>query len=321
MRQYQRLSREERYQIEALRRSGKGYSEIAENIGRHRSTILREIQRNSLWDGRYHPEHAHSLSLHRRSRVSPPVRLLMGRLESRVVRLLKKRWSPEQISGWLRLRGTRVGVETIYRFIYHPRARSRELWKHLRRRKRRRGPNHWKKAGKTRHYHQRKWIEERDPLVDKRERVGDYERDLVLGKRQTPGLLTIVDRTSRKTWIGRAEMNRQIVAHRETVRLLEKEIVHSITNDNGTEFGLSDQTEAALDAPIYFCRPYHSWQRGTNENTNGLIRDYFPKGTDFREVSDSELKAVEEALNSRPRKTLGYRTPNEVHKELSRMLR
>ena len=162
---------------------------------------------------------------------------------------------------------------------------------------------------------------ERPKIVDERIRFGDFERDSVQGKFKGPVLLTIVDRLSRLTKIKKVRWINAEATHRATVELLRNLPINTITNDNGSEFADHQLTAKALGADIYFNDPYSSWQRGTNENTNGLIRQYYPKGTDFTKVSDLDVKHLEDLLNNRPRKTLGYKTPNEVQNSQIRVLR
>jgi transposase, IS30 family len=159
-------------------------------------------------------------------------------------------------------------------------------------------------------------IQLRPAIVELRQRAGDFERDTIVGERHKSRILTIVDRRSRLTLMAKLTNHLPEETHRATVNLLKNEKVWSITNDNGLEFSSHEKTSYELKAPVYFTTPYTSQERGTNENTNGLIRQYFPKSTDLNLISDERIKEVQNLLNFRPRKTLGYLSPHEVHHEV-----
>lgn len=313
---YQRLTREERYQIEALLRNGFSQRKIALTLGRSPATISREIRRNKSQG--YRPNPAHELALQRRENVHPPVKV-HGELAKIVRKLLGQQWSPEQIAGRFRLQGIRVSHEAIYQFIYRDFYNGGRLYQNLRRRRKyrrsRKTARNFKNVGIRIN---RDWIEERPKIVEKRCRLGDFERDTLLGKSKYPLLLTLVDRLSRLTRIAKMEKFNAELTHKQTLKLLKNLTVCTITNDNGPEFAEHKATAKVLRANIYFNHPYSSWQRGTNENTNGLIRQYYPKGIDFTRISETQIKKVERLLNNRPRKCLGFKTPLEIHSELSR---
>ena len=241
-------------------------------------------------------------------------------MKENIVSKLKLDWSPEQISGrLLREEKIKVSHETIYQFVYEEIRKGEKLWVHLRRRrKHRRARSAAKKTFNIGVRVGRAWIESRPKVVEERIRLGDFERDTVEGIRSGSLLLTMVDRVSRLTIIKWIPRKNAALIHHATVEALKGTVLNTITNDNGAEFGFHDMTEIELKTPIYFSRPYHSWQRGTIENTNGLIRQYFPKGQD---LDPSLVQKTEDLLNTRPRKCLGYRTPTEVHDQLSRVLR
>jgi len=317
MGEYHRLTREERYQIQALRERGSGVREMSRVLGRSASTISREMNRNT---DPYRASHADSRAKRIREMIHRPYKL-QGKWEFGVQKKLRKDWSPEQIAGRLLLRGAHISHETIYQFVYRDRRKGGDLWKHLRHRRRwrrsRKAAKSFKNCGKQVN---RKWIDERPEVVIARSRLGDYERDLMLGKRGGPVLLTLVDRTSRLTKIAVVKKINAFLTHQATVALLKHLPVATITNDNGPEFSMHDYTAHILQIPVFFSHPYRSWERGTNENTNGLIRTYFPKGTDLTQTTKAEIQRVEDLLNRRPRKCLGFQTPVEVHKCMSRML-
>lgn len=310
---YRQLTREDRYQIKAYTDCGKTNPEIGVELGRHRSTIWREKTRNSGRRG-YRPRQAQIKAEARRNdRVY--FEKLTPELEAVIREKLGLQWSPEQISGRTKLEGTEsVCPETIYRFVKRDKVAGGSLWKNLRwsRRQRRKRFGSIERRGELK---DRVSIEERPGIVDQRKRLGDWERDTVIGKAHKGALLTIVDRVSKKVLIARLPKKTAQEAHRQTVALLTRSprAVRTLTNDNGKEFAAHGETAKALNTDIYFTHPYSSQERGTNENTNGLIRQYFPKTMDLRQVSIQQIKKVISLLDLRPRKSLGYRTPLEVH--------
>ena len=317
MKSYNRLTQEERYYISALKASHLSIRQIAKQLKRSHSSILREIHRNSQ-NNKYSPKKAQQKALVRRQFVGPPLKI-KGKLAKKVKEGLEKQWSPEQISGRLRKEkreSMRISHESIYQYIFRDFKKEGDLYKHLRKRRRwrrcRKASKNLKNAG-CRQYNN--WIDKRPSIVDRRCRIGDFERDTLLGKFRGPVLLTIVERKTRLTKIGKVSKICSELTHKATMKLLKNMKVRTITNDNGPEFARHEETAKALKAKVYFNHPYSSWERGTNENTNGLIRQYYPKGTDFSKVGEKELKRLERLLNSRPRKCLGYKTPFEVYKE------
>lgn len=320
---YHRLTREERYQIAALVQSGMSLRQAAIQLGRSPSTISREIKRNYSKKIGYRAEIAHTATLRRRQVIHPPFRL-HGPLELMVRGLLARQWSPEQISGRLRLNeGIRISHETIYQYVFRKGRQGDLIFKNLRHKKRFRRSHKmrraFKRCGLRLKYPS---INTRPAVVDQRQRLGDFERDTIIGAGMHKGhvLLTVVDRFSRKTNISKMPKVDANITHHTTLRILRGRQVHTMTNDNGPEFAEYLRTADALNANVYFNDPYASWQRGTNENTNGLIRQYFPRGTDFKDVTDEEVREVENKLNNRPRKTLGYLTPLEVEALKSQVL-
>ena len=317
MRNYKHLTLEQRYQIAALLRERLSCNQIARNLGVASSTISREIRRN-IGTYLYAPKVAHRLALDRRSdkswrRIAPSAWQLVRSL------LQEFQWSPQQISGWLkRVFAIAISHEWIYQFVLRDKANGGDLHKHLRCRKKRRC--RYGTYEKRSPIPDRVGIEERPAEAEARESIGHWEADTIIGKGRKSAIVTLVERRSRRTWMRRvARKNASEVAH-AMIRLLEsvRAKVASITCDNGTEFAHHRRVSASLKAAVFFADPYSSWQRGTNENTNGLIRQYLPKGTDFREISDQEIETIMNKLNNRPRKTLGYRTPNEVFFEESK---
>lgn len=320
---YQRLAREERYQIQAWDSTGIGIREIARKLSRSPSTICRELRRGRDEGGGYDAGLADARSQALRHRGRPRVRKIRGSTERYVVERLERDWSPEQVAGRMRLEGRgAVSHTTIYRYLERDKAANGELWRHLRILRRKHKDRKRPMWNSRKFLPNRTFIQDRPKVVEARRRLGDYERDTVLGKRGGPVLLTAVDRTSRLLKLGWVPKSTANSIHRETVRILKNQPLHTITNDNGFEFYHHDRTAQALDTDIYFSSSFRSWERGTNENTNGLLRQYFPKKQPIGQLDRRALQWVENRLNNRPRKTLGYLTPREVHRRLrSELLR
>ena len=307
---YTQLTHQERYQIYALKKAGHIQAEIARVIDRNPGTISRELRRNRGLKG-YRPQQAHQLALVRRadkaqSRIS-------GQVWEQVEELIREEWSPEQIVGRIAMeQGVSISHEWIYQYVYADKRSGGELYRYLRCQKARR-----KRYGS---YDRRGIIpnqvsiDDRPAIVDAKRRFGDWEGDTVIGKGHRGALVTLVERKSLYTVI-RAVLNKTAEAVRNAVTeglTPHRDRVHTITYDNGREFTDHEGMASDLDARIYFAHPYSSWERGLNENTNGLIRQYFPKDRDLRTVTKREIEKAMDKLNHRPRKSLGYRTPYEV---------
>ena len=312
MRRYRQLTSGERYALSALRKQGYSQAEIARALGRHRSTISREVRRNVKPDGFYRPKDAEDYARWRRSRTRRVSPFTAGHWQL-VIAYLKRQWSPEQISGWLRRkRKLQISHETIYRYIWRDKKAGGTLYQHLRgaqkkRRKRYRSyDSRGRLAGK-------RPISERPPGAENRSRVGHLEGDTVLGGRDTHCILTMVDRKTGFVMIGKLK-SRTV---RDTSRRARSMIrssprqVRTITVDNGTEFHGYKGIEERTGAEFYFATPHHSWERGTSENTNGLIRQYLPKKKSMASVTQRRCDRIAHRLNTRPRKRLGFRTPLE----------
>ncbi len=301
---YSQLTYEQRYLIYKLLKTGKKQTEIAEIIGVHKSTISRELKRNT---GRrsYRYKQAQRKAERRkgkaRRKITPEDWLI-------IERYLGKDFSPEQTAHWvLQGYGIQVSPEWIYQHIWEDKKNGGQLYKHLRRKKkyRKRGAN-GDNRGKI--PHQRR-IEERPALVERRERIGDWEADTIIGKEMKGAIVTLVDRKSRFLRMGLVEQRTKEAVKDTIIHLLKDYPVHTITCDNGKEFAAHEEIAQALEADIYFAHPYASWERGTNENTNGLIRQYIPKDMDFRKLTDLDISFVEYQLNTRPRKCLSFSPP------------
>lgn len=306
---YRHLTQRQRFIIQDLWDLGKTKTEIAKNIGVHRSTVSRELKRNSNQKGGYKALGAHLCSQGRRTSIYDFRRKIDGPLMEAIIEKLLLGWSPEQISGRLKLESSfSISHESIYRWIYKV---APEFKSCLRvRSKRRRG---LKKRRRGLTGLRRRSIEDRPKAADKRSEIGHWERDLMEGKRSGPSFLVIVDRKTRYTKIERVFSHSSEEINQATNKLLESEPRRTITNDNGVEFGNFKDLEKKLRVPVYYTKPYTSWQRGTVENTIGLVRQFFPKAKDLWQVTNDEARMMESNLNFRPRKKLGFRTPFEEY--------
>jgi IS30 family transposase len=304
------LTLEERDRIAQLHYRGADQKEIAKSVGRCPSTISRELRRNRAGD-EYYAAQAQRESERRRQE-----RPLVGKMDdpeiNQAVRTgLAQEWAPEQIAGRMQQEDCdrSISAQTIYTWIKQD--EDREHWESLLRRRGKR-PNRRKQAATTADAAR---IANRPDVIEERLRLGDFEGDTVLGPPGTGGLATVVDRKSRFTIITKVQSKNADHVHariKQRMKELDEERRHSITFDNGTEFARCHRLEKHLGMELYFADPGCPYQRGTNENTNGLIRQYFPKGTDFRDISHAEVRRVETLLNNRPRACLGFRTPAEV---------
>jgi len=307
---YRQLTREQRYQIQILIKEGYNQTQIALRLGFDKSTISRELRRNCGEHG-YFPNQADVMA-HRRRRHSHGPRIPRETWR-RVERLLRQQWSPEQISGRLKLERHRtVSHERIYLYVYADKRRGGLLHCHLRsQKKQRKRYGGYVRRGQIPN---RIGIEQRPAIVARKRRFGDWEADTIIGAKHQGAILSLVERKSKLTRLHKLQTKAASEVKDRTIALLAPlaDRVHTITVDNGKEFVLHEETAAALQARIYFSHPYAAWERGLNENTNGLVRQYFPKKHDFTAITNREVKQVEQRLNDRPRKTLGYRTPNEV---------
>ena len=311
---YHQLSTEERYALAALRRQNLGMAKMARHLGRHRSTLYREVKRNqSAHDGRYRASHAVEKAggRKRRSRRN----WLYGPTEfAPVETLIRQRLSPEQIVGRRRLEGQPVmSHETIYRWIWQDKRCGGSLWKNLRgaRKQRRKRYGRYDSRGRLAG---KRPIEQRPAVVANRGRIGDWEIDTIHGRGKAC-VVTVVERKTGLLRMGPIPRATKEQTLERTVKLLwaERQRVKTITADNGTEFHNYRELESSLGTQVYFATPHHAWERGTNENTNGLIRQYLPKGTNLSRISQQQCDRIAEQLNNRPRLRLGFKTPNEVY--------
>lgn len=315
MRSYSRLTQKDRIIIQRGLEEEKSHSEIAFEIGRHRSTVLREVRRNQNAKGGYKARGAEAYARSRRPHVIEYRRKIEGILEEIVTGFLNHGLSPDQISERLKLEQAnwRVSHETIYRWIYKvaPDLKKCLRWKSRRRQKRSQRPR--RGLGKM----PRKLIDQRSKTCTERREKGHWERDLLEGQRGGHALLVLQDRVTRKTKIRRVISHFADHVNQVTIEALKGETVNSITNDNGVEFGRYEELERALGVPVYYCHAYTSWERGMVENTNGLLRQFFPKGFNFNKVDDEQIQMAENTINLRPRKILGYRSAEEIHEQIT----
>lgn len=300
---YTHLTQEERYQIYALKKAGHTQSEIAKVLERSPSTISRELARNHGWRG-YRPKQAHHLAKIRRA-------VNARRVDDAVWQFARSRlmeqWSPDHIS-----HHAAISIETVYQRVYADKRAGGSLWKHLRCQKLRR-----KRYGKHERrgiIPNRQFIEQRPAIVETRSRIGDWEADTVIGKNHKQAIVSLVERKSGFLLIRKVEQKTALAVGDTIIKLLKPHgrRLHTITSDNGREFASHEQISQQLQADFYFAHPYASWERGSNENTNGLIRQYFPKNRDFTTITQQEIDIVMDRLNNRPRKRLGYQTPTQV---------
>ena len=313
---YRQLNGEERSALAALRSVGLNQAEIARELGRHRSTVGRELKRNAApHEGWYRSKRAHQRAHARRYRSRRNSQF--GREEwARVEELLRRKWSPEQVSGHLARSGElAISHESIYRHVWRDLKAGGTLHAQLRcarkqcRKRYGRHDSRGRLAGK-------RMIGERPAVVERRKRIGDWEIDTVMGEslwESSDCILTLVERKSGYVLIGKLKARTAAEANRALLELMARhpDRVKTITADNGTEFHWYGQVEAVSAVKFYFATPHHSWERGTNENTNGLIRQYLPKGHTMKGVTQSQCDMIAEQLNNRPRKRHGYKTPNQ----------
>ena len=299
------LTPTERESILCLTIQGFSVRAIASQLHRSPSSISRELSRNSTKGG-YSPFKADELYHHRRKACRPRRKLENQLLRSQLQKRLQEGWSPEQIIGRERLD---VSITTVYRafnsglLAHETKLYLRRKGKPYRKRTTQDGRGHIKDAVS---------ITLRPKEVTERSRLGDWELDTVLGKPGSGGIVTAVDRQARFLIADKIEDKTASCVQQTLIRALKGMRCTTLTTDNGKEFARHKEIAAALGAPVYFAHPHSPWERGTNENTNGLIREYLPKGLDFRTVSREEVLAIVDRLNNRPRKCLGFRTPKEI---------
>lgn len=316
---YRHLAYDQRCQIYTLRRRGDSLRRIAKEIGVHPSTVSREIKRNTGGRG-YRYEQANRMSRERRQNKSSRKKKMTPEITDVVKSKLLLQWSPVQISGWLKREGylNSVSYETIYQYIWVDKRSGGKLYKQLRHNGKKYNKRSKGKAGRG-CIPNRVDIDKRPKIVEKKCRLGDWELDTIIGKAHQGAIVSMVERSSKLTKL--------VKVSRKTAEEIERAIkerlgpiaafVLTLTADNGKEFANHEVISSYLDAQFFFAKPYHSWERGLNEHTNGLVRQYFPKSMSFTEISEQQIEEVEKLLNNRPRKVLQFKTPIEVFNELS----
>ena len=314
---YKHLSLTERHYIEIERKGGATMGEIARKLNKNQSTISREISRNTGKRGYRHMQ-AQRFTKERHQEKRKSVKLT-PELKQIVMNYLLLDYSPEQIAGRLKSEGQRyVHHETIYQYILTDKKQGGTLYTHLRHQnktyRKRYGSAHNRNGIKD-----RVDIDERPEVANKRMRVGDWELDTIIGKNHKGAIVTMDDRKTKLRLAYPLPGKRAQGVKEAMIKMLHpiKSWVNTTTYDNGKEFALHKEVSKALDCDAYFCKPYHSWERGQNENANGLLRQYFPKSMELIDVSVSEVFEAVDKLNSRPRKCLDFKTPYEVFEELT----
>jgi transposase, IS30 family len=315
MNKYTQLTQEERYLIGAQLRVGTSLRVIARELDRHPTTIGREVQRNrTRHDGAYRPEKAHSYARARLRRCRRTPRF-SARDYARVARLIRQEWSPEQVSSVLKQTSElSMSVETIYKYIRRDRRAEGTLYRHLRimpkfGRKRYGRPNSRGVLPGKRH------ISERPEEVERRKAIGHWEGDTVMGSDMRHCVLTLVERATGYGVIRKLTARNMTEATKAIKHFMARNWrwIKTITFDNGTEFHNYKALEAYFPVKCYFATPYHSWERGSNENFNGLLRQYLPKGMCMRGVTQAQCDHIANKINTRPRKRYGYKTPKELY--------
>lgn len=312
MKQYKQLTSEQRYQIYGLKQAGLDQTQIAQKMNVHKSTISRELSRNQGQRG-WRPKQAQGLR-DERKQACRNGRQFAAMDWAEVERLVRGDLSPEQTAARLALEGTlQISHETIYRRIYADKREGGDLHRHLRSQKprRKRYASGQERRGVIKN---RVCIDERPAIVDQKTRIGDWEGDTMIGQHHQGGLVTLAERKSRYVLAGRIRSKHAKGVTQVATRLLRphKDHCHTLTLDNGKEFAEHECIAAELETSVYFAHPYRSWERGLNENSNGLLRQYFPKGMALTDITDEQVKYAVDRLNHRPRKVLGFRSPHEV---------
>jgi transposase, IS30 family len=321
---YHQITPEERYTLATLRKQTPALTnkEVAQLLGRDRSTIYRELRRNSTHpDGAYRPFRAQEAANGRRRRTRKHSQFTAQQWRM-VEDLLRADLSPEQVSGWLaRQHLLRISHETIYRHIWRNKRAGGDLWRRLRQRpKYRKQYGTYEKRGRLAG---KRHISERPAAIERRRQMGHWEMDTVSGARTKHCIVTLVERATGCLLIAKLADHTKAELNRHVIRMIreQRRLFKTITVDNGTEFHGYEEIERATGVTFYFATPYHSWERGTNENTNGLIRQYLPKRQSMKNLTQSRCTDIACILNNRPRKRFSFRTPLEELERLARRAR
>ena len=308
------LTQGQRYHIEAYNKAGYSNQYIAKEIGVHPSTIGRELKRNSSpIRESYGAASAHEIATLRKSVNSSVPSKMKDETLMLIDGYIEKDWSPEQISATLRIKhNISISFTHIYSYIYKDKKQGGVLHTHLRFYNKKRRVKYGTRCSNG--LKNRVSISKRPEIVEEKKRLGDFEIDTIIGQGKQGAITTIVDRASAYLKISIPTTKKAKDIEEETLRLLTpfKDLTHTITSDNGLEFANHESISKALKCDYYFCHPYSSWERGLNEYTNGLIRQYIPKGSSFADITQDDIQAIEDKINHRPRKNLGWKTPYEV---------
>jgi IS30 family transposase len=311
---YTQLTQEQRYQIHALLKMGHRQTEIAECLEVDKSTISRELRRNKGMRG-YRPKQAHRKAMSRRNHAR---RRIMSKTWMLIEAKIQLDWSPEQIAGWLkRQKAVEISHEWIYQYILADKHAGGRLYRHLRyQKKRRKRYGSYDRRGKLSN---RVSIDERPAIVDQRQRIGDWEVDTIVGKGHRQAIVSLTERKSRLVLLRKVQRRTADLVSDAIIDLLQpfSEHLHTITADNGKEFAEHERISRELDTDFFFAHPFAAYERGTNENMNGLVRQYIPKPRVFAPITDLELIMITNRLNHRPRKCLDFMSPFEVFFEHS----
>jgi len=309
---YQHVNQEERYLIYSYCKANFTKAEIARKLKRSKSTITREFQRNSGKKG-YRPMQAHELAISRNKTSYKKVKVTK-KIKKLTDLYIKEKWSPVQVSERLKLlMNISISHQTIYELVYEDKYFGGKLYTYLRQGKNKRRKKYGKISTKRGQIRNKRPINTRPKYIDKRSTYGHWEGDTIIGKNHQKAMITLVERKSGFVIIEKVESKNADLVAEQIIKVLKKhrDIVKTITFDNGLEFAAHEEIEKQLKCKVYFADTYSSYQRGTNENTNGLIRQYFPKGSDFNLYSQRDVKYAMKKLNDRPRKRLGFFTPKE----------
>lgn len=320
---YKHFTTDKRNELAALLRAKVKKKNIAKQLGRHRTTIWRERKRGTGLNGKYYVRKSRRLAREKRVKANARFRKIENDkyLRRYIIKKLKKYWSPEQISGRWNDNHKRkyIGKDTIYKFIYEKR---KDMVRYLRCQKgkyRRRYGTRIRE--KQREALKKKRIDVRPEIVEQKQRIGDWEGDTIIGKDRKPAILTHIERKSGYLLADKLERATAEITKQKTIKRFKKipkDKRQTMTYDNGSEFSEYELTERKTGLTIYFANPYHSWERGCNENVNGLLRQFFPKKTIFATITQKDIQKAVRLLNNRPRKRLNYLTPYEAFNQKSK---
>ena len=311
---YRHLTQEQRSQIQALKSMGHSQKDISIELEVSPSTICRELKRNKGLRG-YRYKQAHNLAINRRINASlRPKKMVPPIVKFIENKLLYEQWSPEQISGVLAANNHPISHTRIYQHVLSDKLSGGVLYKNLRHKGKKYNYKGGKKAGRG-CIPNRKDISKRPKIVESKRRLGDWEADTIIGAKHKGAIVSLVDRKSKYTLLKLLPNATAVEVTNAIIKMFRKKAflpARTITYDNGKEFSKHEKISVALDVDCYFATPYHSWERGLNEHTNGLVRQYLPKGSKFLEIKEKVVSDIQEKINNRPRKVLNYRTPLEV---------